>query len=386
MMVGPRHRPHRGWKPVAASVTRPRMSLSIPQAPGPSPHQQGRGLRRQSKGSVGIERCRRTGSDVLLFGRLQVSRIAMMRQAGMSHRPAAVTARRGDRGSSRAAAPSAVSSAPCSPPASRCAASILRRRQFAGARGALAKNDRLDVRLIAAYVATMPTHVVRHDPAAARIAEIVTVRRQLCDEHVAIENQAAQLEDAMLLGAAVKRRLARIETDIRLLDKRLTQMIAAEADLARRYARLTSMPGVGPVAFTLIALLPELGRMSRNRAGRSRALRFRQRQAAGTPQHLRRTHAGPKRPLHGGPQRLPLQPRPHVSTTVSPPPARSPRSSLSPHAQDDHHVKIRLSPAGSQLLRRYGQVPRCLDLRSLTRQAGPTPSHTPPDSLGLILL
>ena len=138
-----------------------------------------------------------------------------------------------------------------------------RLRQFARARGALAKNDRPDARLIAEYVATMPTHVVRHDPAAARIAEIVTMRRQLCDEHVAIENQAAQLEDAMLRRLA-KRRLARIETDIRLLDKRLTQMIAAEADLARRYARLTSMPGVGPVlAFTLVALLPELGRMSR---------------------------------------------------------------------------------------------------------------------------
>ena len=72
-----------------------------------------------------------------------------------------------------------------------------RLRQFARARGALAKNDRLDARLIAAYFATMPTQVVRHDPAAARIAEIVTVRRQLCDEHVAIENQAAQLEDAI---------------------------------------------------------------------------------------------------------------------------------------------------------------------------------------------
>src|SRR3954471_1330729 len=69
-----------------------------------------------------------------------------------------------------------------------------RLRQFARARGALAKNDRLDARLIAEYVATMPTHVVRHDPAAARIAEIVTVRRQ----HVAVGNQAAQLEDAML--------------------------------------------------------------------------------------------------------------------------------------------------------------------------------------------
>jgi transposase len=52
-----------------------------------------------------------------------------------------------------------------------------RLRQFARARGALAKNDRLDARLIAEYVATMPTRVVRHDPAAARIAEIVTVRR-----------------------------------------------------------------------------------------------------------------------------------------------------------------------------------------------------------------
>src|SRR3954462_13366292 len=59
-----------------------------------------------------------------------------------------------------------------------------RLRQFARARGALAKNDRLDARLIAEYVATMPTHFVRHDPAAARIAEIVTMRRQLCGEHV----------------------------------------------------------------------------------------------------------------------------------------------------------------------------------------------------------
>jgi transposase len=101
-----------------------------------------------------------------------------------------------------------------------------RLRQFARARGALAKNDRLDARLIAEYVATMPTRVVRHDPAAARIAEIVTVRRQLRDEHVAVENQAAQLEDAMLRRLA-KRRLARMEADIRLLEKRLAEMIAA---------------------------------------------------------------------------------------------------------------------------------------------------------------
>jgi transposase len=136
-------------------------------------------------------------------------------------------------------------------------------RQFARARGVLAKNDRLDARLIAEYVAIMPTRVVQRDPAVERLAEIVTMRRQLCDEHVAAENQAAHLEDAMLRRLS-KRRQMRLEADIRLLDKRLAEMVAANVALAQRYELLTSMPGVGPVlAFTLIALLPELGKMSR---------------------------------------------------------------------------------------------------------------------------
>jgi transposase len=136
-------------------------------------------------------------------------------------------------------------------------------RQFARARGVLAKNDRLDAQLIAEYVAIMPTKVVRRDVAAERLAEIVTVRRQLCDEHVTVQNQAAHIEND-LLRRLNKRRLTRLKADIALLDQRLAQMVAAEPTLARRYHLLTSMPGVGPVlAFTLIALLPELGQMSR---------------------------------------------------------------------------------------------------------------------------
>ena len=136
-------------------------------------------------------------------------------------------------------------------------------RQFARARGVLAKNDRLDARLIAEYVTIMPTRVVQRDEAVERLTEIVIMRRQLCDEHVTVENQAAHIEDA-LLRRLNKRRLARLEADIRLLDKRLAEMVATNIALAQRYELLTSMPGVGPVlAFTLIALLPELGQMSR---------------------------------------------------------------------------------------------------------------------------
>jgi transposase len=109
----------------------------------------------------------------------------------------------------------------------------------------------------------MPTRAVQRDPVTERLAEIVTTRRQLCDEHVAVENQTAHIEDA-LLRRLNKRRLARLKTDILLLDRRMAEIVATNADLTRRYELLTSMRGVGPtLAFTLIALLPELGQMGR---------------------------------------------------------------------------------------------------------------------------
>jgi transposase len=136
-------------------------------------------------------------------------------------------------------------------------------RQFARAHGVLAKNDRLDAHMIATYVALIPTRPVQADPAVERLAEILTMRRQLCDEHVAVINQASHLEDAMLRRIA-KRRLARLQADIALLDKRLADTVAVEPSLARRYRLLVSIPGVGAtLACTLLALLPELGQIGR---------------------------------------------------------------------------------------------------------------------------
>jgi len=146
-------------------------------------------------------------------------------------------------------------------------------RQFARARGVLAKNDRLDARLIAEYVAIMPTRAMQRDPAAERLAELVTMRRQLRDEHVTVSNQAGHLEDAMLRRMA-KRRLTRLEADIALLDKRLAQMVAGDAELSRRYRRLVTMPGVGPtLAYTLLALLPDWAPLAASRSPLSSALR-----------------------------------------------------------------------------------------------------------------
>jgi transposase len=137
-------------------------------------------------------------------------------------------------------------------------------RQFARASGVLAKNDPLDARLIASFVAIMPTRPAqRQAPAAERLTEMLAVRRQLSAEKVAAENASRLLEDAMLRRLS-RRRIARLAADIDLLDRHLVAIVGTDAALAHRYRLLTSMPGVGVVlACTLIALLPELGSMNR---------------------------------------------------------------------------------------------------------------------------
>ena len=137
-------------------------------------------------------------------------------------------------------------------------------RQFARASGVLAKNDPLDARMIASFVAIMPTRPAQlQAPAAERLAEMLAVRRQLSAEKVAAGNASRLLEDAMLQRLS-RRRIGRLAADIDVLDERMVEIVATDAALAHRYRLLTSMPGVGAVlACTLLALLPELGRMSR---------------------------------------------------------------------------------------------------------------------------
>src|SRR6516225_1291647 len=164
-------------------------------------------------------------------------------------------ASRSQRSASRLAA--ATSVVPCA----RCKQLAC---QFAKASGVLAKNDPLDARMIASFVGIMPTRPAQPaTPAAEQLVEMLAVRRQLSAEKTAAENASRLLEDLMLQRLS-RRRIARLAADIELLDKRLVEIVATDATLAHRYRLLTSMPGVGPVlACTLIALLPELGGMSR---------------------------------------------------------------------------------------------------------------------------
>lgn len=145
-----------------------------------------------------------------------------------------------------------------------CRFNPLRVRRFAELKGRLAKTDRLDARTIAEFTGAYPEER-RHkrDPRRERLAEHLLVRRHTQEMIVDCVNQLEHLRDNGLRGIVLARK-ASLERMCATLDRRLVELIAEHADLADLSRRLQSVPGVGPVlATTLIALLPELGSLTR---------------------------------------------------------------------------------------------------------------------------
>jgi transposase len=140
----------------------------------------------------------------------------------------------------------------------------LRVRRFAELKGRLAKTDRLDARTIAEFARAYPEERhCRRDARRERIAEHLLVRRHTQDAIVECTNQLEHLRDAAL-RRLVKARQATLKRACDRLDKLLAKLVAEHDDLTELSDRLQSVPGVGPVlATTLIALLPELGSLTR---------------------------------------------------------------------------------------------------------------------------
>ena len=139
-------------------------------------------------------------------------------------------------------------------------------RDFARGMGLEAKTDRVDARLIARYGAVMrPAATPAPDPARAELGEILACRRQLIDA-ITVRRQQLEHLQSENMRKRVEKTLAFLRQEERELAKLLRQQIQADAALAADFALLTSMPGCGPVlAATLLAEMPELGRLDRRK-------------------------------------------------------------------------------------------------------------------------
>lgn len=141
----------------------------------------------------------------------------------------------------------------------------LRVRRFAQARGRFAKNDRVDAETIALYAAAFAEEpaVAPYDPGRAALREHMLVRTHTLDMIAGLHNQLEHVHDRSL-RAMLKVRIATFTRSLNTLDRRITDLVLASPDLAALAASLRSVPGVGPVlAHTLLALLPELGQLTR---------------------------------------------------------------------------------------------------------------------------
>src|SRR4051812_45344380 len=139
----------------------------------------------------------------------------------------------------------------------------LRVRRFAQAAGRRAKNDRIDVKVIARFTATFDEDRPPRDRALRLLAEHVTLRQQLIEQMTALAGALEHLDDPGLRRMAGElRRLVERRRDA--LDRRIGELIAAQSAWAELSARLRSVPGIGTVvAAMLIARLPELGHVGR---------------------------------------------------------------------------------------------------------------------------
>jgi len=139
----------------------------------------------------------------------------------------------------------------------------LRVRLYARSLGRYAKNDRIDARLIARYAEAADTTPDILDPAREHLAELVSHRRRLVDERVAVSNQLGTLR-CDLLQAQNRKRCALIERQIEETDALILAAIADVPSFRAKIQLLKTLKGIKDItAMALVALLPELGRLSR---------------------------------------------------------------------------------------------------------------------------
>lgn len=136
-------------------------------------------------------------------------------------------------------------------------------RDFAKASGRLAKNDRIDAQVIAAFGQAIEPEIVRlPDEEARKLEELLVRRRQLVAMRVQEMNRLGLMQGAM--RKRIKSHIDWLEKEIAKLDVDITAGLRSSPAWRAKDELLRSFKGVGPVtSSTLVVELPELGQLDR---------------------------------------------------------------------------------------------------------------------------
>ena len=136
-------------------------------------------------------------------------------------------------------------------------------RDFARSTGQLAKTDRLDAQALARFAQAVRPPARPAPPAEPQaLAATLARRRQLLEMLGAEQNRRRTALAA--IRPQLDAHIAWLTAALAEIDRDLARQVAADPTWQERAELLRSAPGVGPVlATTLLAELPELGRLDR---------------------------------------------------------------------------------------------------------------------------
>lgn len=136
-------------------------------------------------------------------------------------------------------------------------------RQYAKARGLLAKTDKLDAQNLAEYGKNIqPRLFVGKNEAGRRLSGLIDRRKQL------VEMEKAEKNRLRMANAEIKTSIQTVitclEEEVKRLDEEIEKFMKENMDFGEQEKLLCTAKSIGPItAATLLADLPELGKLDR---------------------------------------------------------------------------------------------------------------------------
>jgi transposase len=136
-------------------------------------------------------------------------------------------------------------------------------RQYAKAKGLLAKTDKLDAQNLAEYGKSIqPRLFVAKSEEHKRLSALVARRKQL-EEMLQTERNRLRTASCQM-RASLQRTIAFLEAEMQEMEEEIHTFLQKHADFQAQEKLLRSAKSIGPVtAATLLADLPELGQLDR---------------------------------------------------------------------------------------------------------------------------
>ncbi len=136
-------------------------------------------------------------------------------------------------------------------------------RCFIRSDGELAKTDRIDATALALYAARMRPRVRELPDARQQQMQALMSRRRDLVGYITMEKNRRECASPWILRK-IDKHIRQLQVDLDAIETRMTILLEPDSRRWLQYQLLLTVPGVGKICgFTLLALLPELGRLNR---------------------------------------------------------------------------------------------------------------------------